>query len=94
MVHGKTRKSGHLVASATGRATDEALRPSLSQSGRGIVAPVCARPIGSEGGRDAEAPRPPIVALVCSAGGLQALTAVLGGLPADFGAAVVVAQHQ
>jgi two-component system chemotaxis response regulator CheB len=73
----------------------KALRPSLRPSGSGIIASVCARPLGSEGeARAAEEPRPPIVALVCSAGGLQALTAVLGGLPADFGAAVVVAQHQ
>jgi two-component system chemotaxis response regulator CheB len=40
-------------------------------------------------------PPPPfdIVALVASAGGLPALTAVLSGLPADFPAAVVVLQH-
>src|SRR3712207_2685411 len=34
-----------------------------------------------------------VVALVTSAGGLEALTRVLADLPADFGAAVVVAQH-
>ncbi len=34
-----------------------------------------------------------VVALVCSAGGLDALTTVLGGLPADLPAAVVVQQH-
>src|SRR3712207_5935861 len=34
-----------------------------------------------------------VVALVTSAGGLEALTRVLQGLPADFRAAVVVAQH-
>jgi two-component system, chemotaxis family, protein-glutamate methylesterase/glutaminase len=41
-------------------------------------------------------PRPatPIVALVCSSGGLEALRRVLGPLPADLGAAVVVLQHQ
>ena len=38
--------------------------------------------------------RAPIVALVCSAGGLGALSVVLGGLPCDFPAAVVVLQHQ
>ena len=43
-------------------------------------------------------PRPPssafdVVALVASAGGLAALTAVLSHLPADFPAAVVVLQH-
>jgi two-component system, chemotaxis family, protein-glutamate methylesterase/glutaminase len=34
-----------------------------------------------------------IVALASSAGGLKALTEVLGGLPADFPAALVVVQH-
>jgi two-component system chemotaxis response regulator CheB len=38
--------------------------------------------------------RPPVVALVCSAGGLDALTAVLSGLPPLFPAAVIVLQHQ
>jgi two-component system chemotaxis response regulator CheB len=38
--------------------------------------------------------RPPIVALVCSAGGLEALQHVLAPLPAGFPAAVVVLQHQ
>jgi two-component system chemotaxis response regulator CheB len=37
---------------------------------------------------------PPIVALVCSAGGLDALAAVLSRLPGDFPGAVVVLQHQ
>jgi two-component system chemotaxis response regulator CheB len=41
-----------------------------------------------------EPPRPVIVALVCSAGGLKALSTVLGGLPLDFAAAVIVLQHQ
>ncbi|MGK5681501.1 chemotaxis protein CheB [Actinoplanes sp. URMC 104] len=35
----------------------------------------------------------PIVALVCSAGGLDALSRVLAPLPADLPAAVVVVQH-
>lgn len=35
----------------------------------------------------------PVVALVTSAGGLDALTHVLGPLPADLPAAVVIAQH-
>ncbi|WP_218025218.1 chemotaxis protein CheB [Nocardia jejuensis] len=35
----------------------------------------------------------PVVALVTSAGGLDALTQVLAPLPADLGAAVLVAQH-
>jgi len=35
----------------------------------------------------------PVVALVCSAGGLDALTRVLGPLPADFPAALLVLQH-
>src|SRR3712207_6520340 len=34
-----------------------------------------------------------VVALVTSAGGLEALSAVLRGLPEDFPAAVVVGQH-
>ena len=38
--------------------------------------------------------RPPIVALVCSAGGLQALTSVLRPLPEAFPAAVIALQHQ
>jgi two-component system chemotaxis response regulator CheB len=36
----------------------------------------------------------PIVALVCSAGGLSALTRVLAPLPADLRAAVIALQHQ
>ncbi|WP_432563233.1 chemotaxis protein CheB [Kineococcus sp. SYSU DK003] len=35
-----------------------------------------------------------VIALVCSSGGLEALIQVLGSLPADLPAAVVVAQHQ
>jgi two-component system chemotaxis response regulator CheB len=35
----------------------------------------------------------PIVALVCSAGGIDALTRVLGPLPGDLPAAVIVVQH-
>jgi two-component system chemotaxis response regulator CheB len=35
----------------------------------------------------------PIVALVCSAGGLDALTRVLQPLPGDLPAAVLVLQH-
>jgi two-component system chemotaxis response regulator CheB len=35
----------------------------------------------------------PVVALVCSAGGLDALTRVLSKLPEDFPAAVLVLQH-
>src|SRR5260221_5353102 len=34
-----------------------------------------------------------VVALAASAGGLQALIRVLEGLPADFGAAIVIVQH-
>lgn len=37
---------------------------------------------------------PPVVALVCSAGGLPALQRVLTPLPPDFPAAVIVLQHQ
>jgi two-component system chemotaxis response regulator CheB len=35
----------------------------------------------------------PVIALVCSAGGLDALTRVLSPLPADLPAAVLVLQH-
>jgi two-component system chemotaxis response regulator CheB len=35
----------------------------------------------------------PVVALVTSAGGLNALTQVLGRLPADLPAAILVVQH-
>lgn len=49
-------------------------------------------------GEDVEAPSHPpgprVVALVCSSGGLDALRRVLGRLPSDFGAAVVVLRHQ
>lgn len=37
---------------------------------------------------------PPLVALICSAGGLRALRSVLSGLPSDLRAAVIVLQHQ
>lgn len=37
--------------------------------------------------------RVPVVALVASMGGLKAFSEVLGGLPADFPAAVLVMQH-
>jgi two-component system chemotaxis response regulator CheB len=43
---------------------------------------------------DPYALRFPVVALVTSAGGLDALTQVLAALPADLPAAVIVAQHQ
>ena len=44
------------------------------------------------GARDGRPP-PPVVALVCSAGGLNALTQILSRLPADFPGAVVALQH-
>jgi two-component system chemotaxis response regulator CheB len=37
---------------------------------------------------------PAVIALVCSAGGLDALSVVLGGLPVGLRAAVIVLQHQ
>jgi two-component system chemotaxis response regulator CheB len=40
-----------------------------------------------------DAARHPIVALVCSSGGLEALTRVLVPLPADLPAALIVLQH-
>src|SRR5688572_8513708 len=42
---------------------------------------------------DEPTPRFPVVALVSSAGGLNALIRVLGALPGDLPAAVLVAQH-
>jgi two-component system chemotaxis response regulator CheB len=50
-----------------------------------------ARPRGA--GKDVEVNGFPVVALVCSAGGLDALGQVLSPLPADLPAAVVVLQH-
>ncbi|MFC7530078.1 chemotaxis protein CheB [Actinoplanes sp. GCM10030250] len=38
--------------------------------------------------------RPPVVALVCSAGGLQAIERILSGLTPGFPAAVIVLRHQ
>ena len=35
----------------------------------------------------------PVVALVCSSGGLDAVTRILGELPRDFAAAVIVLRH-
>lgn len=37
--------------------------------------------------------RPPIVALVCSTGGFEALVRILGALPDEFAAAVLVLRH-
>ncbi len=48
---------------------------------------------GLGGRRLSWTPDPIIVALVCSAGGLDALKEVLGGLPVDFAASVIVLQH-
>ncbi|HET8660609.1 MAG TPA: chemotaxis protein CheB [Micromonosporaceae bacterium] len=36
----------------------------------------------------------PVVALVCSTGGLDAITRILGHVPPDFAAAVIVLRHQ
>jgi two-component system chemotaxis response regulator CheB len=48
---------------------------------------------GSGAGRDPFGPRFPVVAVVTSIGGLDALTQVLAPLPADLPAAVIVARH-
>lgn len=45
-------------------------------------------------GDDAGAAAPPVVALVGSAGGLEALIQVLGHLPTDLPAAIIVLLHQ
>ena len=52
-------------------------------------------PAGLNGRLDGPAAQPAVdvVALVASAGGLDALTAVLRELPEDFPVAVIVAQH-
>ena len=54
-------------------------------------------PVSSDQLVDASADTPlaayDVVALVASAGGLNALSQVLGGLPADFPATIVVVQH-
>ncbi len=44
-------------------------------------------------GATTDRPAQTVVAMVSSAGGMAALTAVLGGLPADLPAGVVVVQH-
>jgi len=41
-----------------------------------------------------EEPRPWLIAMVGSAGGIQAIRTILSGLPADLPAAVVVVQHR
>lgn len=56
------------------------------------------RLLETEAGREQVAPAPPaahfgVVAVAASAGGVQALSELLGGLPKGFGAAVVVLQH-
>jgi len=53
------------------------------------VAPGVADPADGSDGQD----RFEIVALAASAGGIGALSKVLGGLPADFGVPVLVVQH-
>ncbi|MEU5884757.1 chemotaxis protein CheB [Spirillospora sp. NPDC047279] len=50
--------------------------------------------VGSPGQGDAFPVRFPVVALIASAGGLDALFRVLGPLPADLPAAILVALHQ
>lgn len=54
----------------------------------------CPEPAAPSAGPRLRSARSPIVALVCSAGGLPALISVLRPLPADFPAAVIALQHQ
>jgi chemotaxis response regulator CheB len=54
---------------------------------------MAAPPSPAGNGSGVEGRRVEVVALVTSAGGLEALSSVLRVLPADFPAAVVVAQH-
>src|SRR5207302_10043764 len=60
-----------------------------------LAAPPCPAeaPAVPGGGRPAAGPQPPLVALGASTGGPEALAQILGALPADLPAAVVVAQH-
>lgn len=44
--------------------------------------------------QSAELRTEPVIALVGSVGGLEAVTSILGGLPADLGACVIVLIHQ
>ncbi len=52
-----------------------------------------ARAVGPVRPAQAVHPAPPVVVVAASAGGIDALAAVLGPLPRSFGAAVVVVQH-
>jgi two-component system, chemotaxis family, protein-glutamate methylesterase/glutaminase len=61
----------------------------------GQAAPVDRQPLSPLASVPAPFPvRIPVVALVTSAGGLNALTCILAGLPADLPAAVLVGQHR
>jgi two-component system response regulator WspF len=62
----------------------EASRQAAACCAEAPAAPVAGRPAGT---------LPPLVALGASTGGPEALARLLGGLPADLPAAVVIAQH-
>ena len=90
-----------LVYEALGAgAVDAVATPTLAADGtlRGGAALLAkidqvGRKVRGSGEFPALGPRVPLVALGASTGGPQALAAVLAGLPPDFPAAVVVAQH-
>lgn len=70
--------------------TAQPLLTKIDQIGRLLTNPP------AHGQRASAAPQrglPPLVAIGASAGGPAALAAVLGKLPADFGAAIVIVQH-
>ena len=72
---------------------------STSTSRRKVATPGRARPaLRGDGahtsGRNACAPAGfPVIAMAASAGGLKALSVILGGLPADFPAAIAIVMH-
>lgn len=62
----------------------------IDQIGRLLQTPSCVRPRASA---PASVTSPTLVAVGASAGGPSALAAMLGQLPAEFGASIVIVQH-
>ncbi|WGS46612.1 chemotaxis response regulator protein-glutamate methylesterase [Burkholderia sp. JSH-S8] len=70
--------------------TTQLLLAKIDQIGRLLERPASgARPAGAAARGDGG----PLVAIGASAGGPTALAAILGSLPADFGASIVIVQH-
>ncbi|MXN74051.1 chemotaxis-specific protein-glutamate methyltransferase CheB [Burkholderia sp. 4701] len=70
--------------------TTQLLLAKIDQIGRLLERPASgARPAGAAARGDGG----PLVAIGASAGGPTALATILGGLPADFGASLVIVQH-